>query len=229
MNYMPECIPSPRPRICPSQSQLYVSNGTAVGTLHLRDFHWAWSYAAVRSSLVFLTQDAKLGLQLWRSDGTASGTTKLAQLGPFRQNSAAQIYAAGRRAFVLVGPDQLWITDGSAGGTRKIATIANLATDGWMSAAVSNGNLYFAAKWSNSNCMATVPCSGYGLFRSDGTASGTRRVWAAPVKSSQNASTPQNIASAPWGALFETKTSAKSIWKVWSYSAKSHKTELSRR
>jgi ELWxxDGT repeat protein len=220
MNYVPECFPLPHRTVpCPSQSDLYASNGAAAGTLLLKKFTWAWSYAAVGSDLVFVTDDPKQGLRLWRSDGTVTGTREVVRLGAYRQNRPAEVLAAGSRAFVMVGPDHLWVTDGTSSGTHEIASVADLATDGWISAAVSHGILYFAAKGS---------ANAYGLWRSDGTARGTRRIWSV-AREASGSTTPSSITPMRWGVFFEARAAQAQSFDLWSLDAKSGKASFVKR
>lgn len=58
--------------------------------------------------------------ELWTSDGSASGTTRLATVGPGQTIGEGQATPSGRLLF-QVGKD-VWRTDGTAAGTRRVVT-----------------------------------------------------------------------------------------------------------
>ncbi|HSF40949.1 MAG TPA: hypothetical protein VLT87_14225, partial [Thermoanaerobaculia bacterium] len=81
-------------------------------------------------------------LELWRTDGTAAGTLRLASL-PFDKNLTPHPHPAlvgGRLFFRFRGV--LWVSDGSAGGTKPLA---NQLPGGTFALAAGTTTLYAAA------------------------------------------------------------------------------------
>jgi ELWxxDGT repeat protein len=67
--------------------------------------------------------------ELWRSDGTAAGTRRVAVSGPVGSPSTAPTLAALGKSVVYapnVSPGELWISDGTAAGTRELAGAGEL-------------------------------------------------------------------------------------------------------
>ncbi len=101
--------------------------------------------------------------ELWRSDGTAAGTSKVTTI-PFSERitwltaTDAAFYFLSRTG----SGTELWKSDGSAAGTVKVLDLPGTAP--WGDAAVAGGRLFFFEQFSS---------SGWKLWTSDGTAEGT--------------------------------------------------------
>ena len=115
----------------------------------------------------------KVGIRLWVSDGTPSGTVLLGEwLTPGFAERPRILGALGSRV-LFVAPedgDELWVSDGTPAGTVPITNIA--APEPFQathSAAVFDGVAYF---------VVDDVTGGMDLWRSDGTRAGTRRVTA---------------------------------------------------
>lgn len=125
-----------------------------------------------------------VGRELWRSDGTAGGTTAILT----QQPAAPSIQGtAGGRAYLRVDDGRTgiepWVTDGTASGTRLVADINRAPEgDGVQTVVAAGGRAFFAARSG----------LGTGLLRTDGTAGGTRLL--APL-----ASPEQLEAAVPFG------------------------------
>jgi ELWxxDGT repeat protein len=157
--------------------EVWVSDGTAAGTRRLADVTGfmvpdAFKLTVLGSTVVFLSK-AELspvtgeGMQLWSTDGTASGTVKVRQVGhafsgiDFR---GPMLVAGGKAYLELYEP---WVSDGSANGTRRIAPLRARATGfrGWdrnLYGAEAGGRLVFSAMGR--------------LWATDGTRRGTREL-----------------------------------------------------
>jgi ELWxxDGT repeat protein len=167
--------------------ELWTSDGTAAGThlladlwpgaegtgrepsgsSHPREFHAA-------NGLVFFTaDDGNAGREVWRTDGTASGTFLLKDMLPGPASSLAQ-----RAAFTTLGNAvyfyasdpthgrELWRSDGTTAGTALVIDACPDACSGSYSAeppAVLGGFLYFRA----------LSVGGDVLWRTDGSEAGT--------------------------------------------------------
>ena len=129
--------------------------------------------AAAGSRLLLAGDDGIHGLELWSSDGTASGTTQVRDIEPGEEGSGprAPAYVASRGLLFFVACTraagcQLWASDGTGAGTRQVARIGDspnpYAAPSGLSAV--NGVVLFGA---------VAPGGGRALWRSDGTAAGT--------------------------------------------------------
>ena len=164
-------------------SELWVSDGTRRGTRMVEDVHPGADSSSIseltaRGHKLFFTLAGAKATRLWKSDGTAAGTVrvKTRHASPV---DPTDLYAwhgdvyfeAGERG---VGPGRaLWRSDGSARGTRLVADIRPGATldprIGSFTGAATR--LYFVA-----NDGATRGDDNSGIWRTDGTATGTRYV-----------------------------------------------------
>ncbi|HEX6202016.1 MAG TPA: hypothetical protein VF100_03365 [Thermoanaerobaculia bacterium] len=114
---------------------------------------------------------------LWRTDGSAEGTSELLLCSPACDPRPAIVASSGALALVTAhdetGSWQLWSTDGSQAGTRRLTAVPFLGPPperhsvGW---AAGLGRFFFAAQ----------EPQGWGVWASDGTAAGTARVVALP-------------------------------------------------
>jgi ELWxxDGT repeat protein len=158
--------------------ELWKSDGTAAGTVLVKDIvpgtgSSLYSTAPdptkaqyfnvlhnVNGTLFFVAHAAGLGDELWKSDGTAAGTTLVKDLvaGPesafymyYYDNGPAGSFAAvnGALYFTTSGsyyglPPTLWRTDGTAAGTQVVKSF----TDAWITNRINNltnvnGTLFF--------------------------------------------------------------------------------------
>jgi ELWxxDGT repeat protein len=110
---------------------LAVSDGTPAGTLRLAELpSWVSSLTAIGGTVLFVVERDTVpyseGRELWRSDGTVSGTRPLFELAPYP--AASDLVVAGGRVW-FAGIDrehgvELWSTDGTAAGTRLETDLA---------------------------------------------------------------------------------------------------------
>ena len=127
--------------------------------------------------ILFSAGDGSHGRELWRTDGTASGTRMVKDIRPGTRSSNPGSLTVFQDRVVFAADDgthggELWRTDGTSAGTRLVKDISpdgsSLETgypgqeSGW---AVLEDELYFPARRSFGE-----------LWRTDGTATGTRRV-----------------------------------------------------
>jgi ELWxxDGT repeat protein len=161
-------------------SALWSSNGTATGTNAVATFesqpdgdaifnNTRDAFAVLGGTMVFPADDGTNQTELWKTDGTASGTTMIKVLaeGPLG-------YAYGPSDFTTVGgtaffvthgtTESLWVTDGTTAGTTKLATFDGTFLD----LTAFGEKLAFIE--------STPDDTNYSLWVSDGTASGTTQV-----------------------------------------------------
>ena len=146
--------------------ELWVSDGSALGTRMLRDIHPGVANSSPRrltrvgSRLYFTASDGVHGRELWASDGTPGGTRLVKDLTKGAKGSfISGIAAAAGTAYFEIDRRDLWRSDGTSKGTAPLRTFAGLT----LAQAVAVGpTLYYSADG--------------GLWRSDGTSAGTRRL-----------------------------------------------------
>ena len=129
---------------------------------------------ALGGLLLFTATDAA-GTELWRSDGTLAGTTRVADIRPGSASSSPQgLVALGSVAYFVASDGtsgtELWRSDGTAAGTWRVADI-NPGGGSSFPRDLTNvdGTLFLFAHPSGS-------FSDRQLWRSDGTAAGTTAV-----------------------------------------------------
>ena len=179
--------------------ELWGSDGTAAGTRLLKDI-WPGSerlqssfgdprnveFQRFGSFLYFAANDGVFGRELWRTDGTTEGTTRVADVAPGPRSSgpggappAPPTVANAPRAngFAVVGgklvfsaagdPDdyEVWATDGTEPGTARLADLNTTPLgSGPRNMAALDGQLLVTGEFGSTD---------RGLFRTDGTAAGT--------------------------------------------------------
>ncbi len=125
--------------------------------------------------LLFSAYDSVNGAGIWKSDGTANGTVRIKSL--TGKMTGIGIVLNGKHLFVyddFTHGDELWMTDGTAGGTQMIKDIFPGRLSGINEYSFDrrrmmlyNGKVYFAANDGT---------SGFELWSTDGTATGTQMV-----------------------------------------------------
>jgi len=114
--------------------EVWITDGTRKGTRILKDL--APGTASGTSSgrmlslgkhFYFVGDDGtRRGAQIWKSDGSASGTVPLAPNSPYGLGVRDMAVAGGRLFFAALsstGGDELWVTDGTANGTALLRDI----------------------------------------------------------------------------------------------------------
>ena len=158
---------------------LYKTDGTSFGTRQVKKIKDDYNYddiicshlTVVNNELFFVDKDGDNGEELWKSDGTESGTTIVKDIISGYSSSEPNylINYKDTLFFSARGPlkgRELWKSDGTDSGT---ILIKDINTDGWNGSnpkhlVVSNGVLYFSAY---------EKTHGTELWRSDGTENGT--------------------------------------------------------
>ena len=182
--------------------ELWKSDGTESGTVMVKDINngsgssipFSNSALSVNSNihlkamnntntLFFVANDGIHGEELWKTDGTSSGTVMVKDINP---GNAGVVDCNCLRAITVVGNtlyftaddgthgEELWKSDGTTSGTvmvKNINTDALGAEDSSIQRISVAGNyIYFQATCGSNDCPGS---SGSALFRSDGTAAGT--------------------------------------------------------
>jgi ELWxxDGT repeat protein len=163
------------------------SDGTAKGTTLVKDINPGAGSSTpsgvpldlinVGGTLLFNPDDGTQGIELWRSDGTAGGTTLVKDINPGAASSApAGLTVVGGTVFFRAGDvehgAELWRTDGTAAGTTLVKDIFPGGQPSEIEEITNvNGTAFFRA-------FDDIFPRGHGfeLWRSDGTAAGTTLV-----------------------------------------------------
>ncbi|RYY95231.1 MAG: hypothetical protein EOO11_16260, partial [Chitinophagaceae bacterium] len=183
---MKSTIVSFPPLVVTYTRRLWRSDGTAAGTVLLKEFaptgsilqtgtYYSDALASVNLSIsgntiYFAGSDATNGSELWKSDGTAAGTVLVKDINPGTADSNPSGFCqVGNTVcfFATDGPNayQLWKTDGTAGGTAILTRINPTAQSiAEFAAGRYRGKMYF---WANDGT------SGSEVWYTDGTAAGT--------------------------------------------------------
>jgi trimeric autotransporter adhesin len=174
-------------------AELWKSDGTTAGTKMVKDINpWGDSlpgeFTDVNGTLFFIANDCcnpepdvidpGHGHELWKSDGTAAGTTLVKDIWPGTPSSHPRFLTNVDGTLFLHALDgttghELWKSDGTAAGTTLVKDIVpgSYTWGDWRPFPVSltnvDGTLFFVA-----DEMST----GHELWKSDGTASGTTLV-----------------------------------------------------
>jgi ELWxxDGT repeat protein len=137
---------------------------------------------AFNGGVLFAGPDPATGLQLWKSDGTSTGTTIVDDINPGTQDTYFNGLAAygNKLIFQVFTPDDptdpqnssgtyaLWVSNGTANGTVPLMNVGENNPVDLSSTAVVAGTFYF---------VATDPSTGIAaLWKTDGTAAGTQVV-----------------------------------------------------
>ena len=162
-----------------NQNQLWVTDGTADGTVQLANT--AAGMADVNGRLMFLGAQTPTGVEVWGTDGTVAGTAQTGELRPgywpgvnydYTKQSAPFFIGLGDKLLFnnYVGATglELWASDGTTAGTAVLRDInpGPLYSSPY-NAFVLNGKLLFTAD---------NGVDGAELWATDGTGAGTALV-----------------------------------------------------
>jgi ELWxxDGT repeat protein len=120
---------------------LFRTDGTEAATVRLRTFDLDPTFETplpyfprpqfteLAGALFFVAYDLEHGGELWRTDGTAAGTSLVSDLdpGPASARISGLTAAAGRLFFAADDGEhgvELWTSDGTAAGTRRLSDLA---------------------------------------------------------------------------------------------------------
>ena len=162
--------------------ELWRTDGTTAGTQMVKDIFdgpgdglpVSYQYISTmdymkewNGSLYFVAQSGTSQEELWKTDGTTLGTTKVSQLnGTGFRPFVSQLIQMGDRLYFLYrlnsGNIKLFSSDGTTAGTMEVSTQSFSLTSEYL--AQGSTLFYFTV---------LTPQTGFELWRSDGTAAGT--------------------------------------------------------
>ncbi len=111
----------------------WVSNGTAAGTMILKDIHLTTSsdpehFFVAGSKAYFLASDATNGKQLWSTDGTPAGTKRLTSVAGGLQLYGDEMVAYGSKLLFFEHSMGMCLTDGNAAPVKIASGATGHAT-----------------------------------------------------------------------------------------------------
>jgi RHS repeat-associated protein len=150
------------------------------------------------------------GEELWKSDGTASGTVMVKDINPGVANSGIYSITAIGNTVYFVASDgtngfELWKSDGTSSGTVMVKDInAGSVDSAPANLTVMGSTLYFSAN---------TAANGYELWKSDGTSSGTVMVKDITPGTDYSAPTFMTVVGSTLYFRATTPTNGYELWK----------------
>lgn len=122
-----------------SDSEPWISDGTAGGTIRLNDLNKTGSsspryFTQVGSLVYFTATGSTVGTELYRTDGTGKGTVLVRDLiSGSGSSSPANLFPLGNKLLFSVTngqvPREFWVTSGTSSGTVKLPVINGAVLD----------------------------------------------------------------------------------------------------
>ena len=150
---------------------LWVTDGTSAGTTKLTPssapLNSSFDIVSFNNKIYFTYNDGINGYELWVSDGTIAGTKLFKDINPGSAGSFPKNFTvANNKLFFITDIDQkLFVCDGTPTGTTVIKNNGAIIFNGLSQFAILNNDIYFTSDNGTG--------SGYGMWKSDGTAGGT--------------------------------------------------------
>ena len=196
-----------------SNSGTYNGNGTAwmVKDIYSGSSGSTPNYLTpIGNTLYFQANDGTNGVELWKSDGTASGTVMVKDIYSGSSGSTPLYFTAVGNTLYFRAHDgtngiELWKSDGTTSGTVMVKDIYSGSSGSSPShLAVVGNTLYFSA---NDGPNGTE------LWKSDGTASGT--VMVKDIYSGSSGSSPNHLTAVGNTLYFQANdgTNGVELWK----------------
>ncbi len=167
------------------------------------------SLTAIGDVVYFSATDGTNGIELWKSDGTATGTVMVKNIKPAGDgNPTSLVNVNGTLYFSATDGTngiELWKSDGTAAGTVMVKDIRSGGDSTPDYLTNVNGTLYFTA---------TNGTSGIELWKSDGTAAGT--VMVKDIYPGSSAANPYLLVSAGTsGLVYFVATEGVNGYELW--------------
>jgi len=178
--------------------ELWHSDGTPAGTTLLKDIlpgaasafrnGFPPLFCVFNNELYFVPDASANGKELWKTDGTTSGTVMLKDINPGPDGSDITELQVSNGYLYFNANDgvhgkELWRTDGTPDGTVMVLDMqpqipGEINSNPKELTSYTDGKLYFICKKSVEGCSLLVTIS---LYRTDGTAGGTEKVFDFPA------------------------------------------------
>jgi ELWxxDGT repeat protein len=132
------------------------------------------AFGVIGGSMVFAADSGSSDTELWKTDGTAAGTSTIKVIAPSQLGyTPSDFTTVGGKVFFVTqtATDTLWVTDGTTAGTTAIATFDGTIADPM----AFDGKLAFIE--------SSLDRTEASLWLSDGTVSGTTEVTSFPTQS----------------------------------------------
>ncbi|RFS17744.1 ELWxxDGT repeat protein [Emticicia sp. C21] len=198
-------------------TELWKSNGTAGGTVMVKNINPNASSAAptnltdINNTLYFVAEDGTNGRELWKTNGTEASTVMIQNIHATGSSNPSNITSInGIICFIAddgVHGKELWTTNGT---TATLLKEINGGSGSFMS--TNNTNSYFAKANGALYFMATTGTDGYKLWKTDGTANGTKLVKDIDAASTSDNNT--NFALVDEKLFFTNASNNKRIWTM---------------
>lgn len=191
------------------KQNLYETDGSESGTkqitttgmsIYVASGRYPDALVEFNNELYFIGNDMVNGYELWKTDGTASGTVMVKEINPAKgmfdtDSEISQFTVMGDHLYFFANETsdedstQLWKTNGTTAGTEKIVSYKIDNDKTAYSLTATSNTIYYTYKGS--------------LYKSDGTAAGTSLFM-------QNNS-PEHLTSFNGELLFQTTTSGPNV------------------
>jgi trimeric autotransporter adhesin len=163
-----------------SNVELWKTDGTASGTQMVKDINpgatasiSTFDNIGIANQVGYLiADDGTNGMELWKTDGTNAGTSIVTDLSPGSASTtfAGKLIGVGNKMIFTIsntsGINSVWSTDGTSAGTIKLLDSISGPSNYLKNYTFHGDTLYFT--WSN------------GIYKTDGTVSGTSRIDTVP-------------------------------------------------
>ena len=211
-------------------TELWKSDGTADGTVMVKDLNAIFDdesgmpgttqLTAFGNTLYFTSNTGTNGTELWKSDGTSSGTVMVKDINSGSGSSSPySLTAVGNTLYFQANNGtsghELWKSDGTDSGTVMVKDINSGSGDSSPYSFTAVGNTLYFPAYDGIN--------GRELWKSDGTDSGTVRV--KDINSGSGSSSPYSI-TAVGDTLYFAANNGTSGHELWKSSAGAVRTEL---
>ncbi len=162
-------------------SELYITDGTAVGTILVNDIYTGATGSApadfevLNGFIYFSAETSAEGRELWRTNGTSAGTTLVKDIvagaGSSNQADNYNIFSNGTSYLLFAASTaadgiELWRSDGTGAGTVLLKNINPGAVS-------SDPNNFFALNSNTVLFTAKDATNGEEIWKTDGSAAGT--------------------------------------------------------
>ena len=204
--------------------QLWKSDGTTFGTVMVTAINSGGTanpgihtdgFVVMNNNLYFSANDGTNGVELWKSDGTASGTVMVKDINSgsaesFSYTPAVKPVVMNNELYFQAKDGtsgfELWKSDGTSSGTVMVKDIQTGSNSGAPSSLTVVGNtLYFTANDGT---------NGVELWKSDGTTSGT--VMVKDIYSGSGSGYPSYL-TAFGSTLYFTANDGNNGYELWKY------------